>query len=109
MKAGASTSAGRPDEAGLCCVGSHRISGSAYEFRDGRRCRRHAVVHPPTLARSIKVAVIVGSALFLINQLDVVLRTGITVLLAAKIVLTYCVPFAVATFGALSGVRDMGR
>jgi hypothetical protein len=50
--------------------------------------------------RSLFVALIVGTVLNLINQADVFFGDG--KLNLAKIVLTYAVPYCVATYGAVS-------
>jgi hypothetical protein len=50
--------------------------------------------------RSLYVALIVGTALNLINQGDALL--GMTSINWWKLVLTYCVPYAVCTYGAVS-------
>jgi len=65
------------------------------------RCRRHALLYPRVRDRALIVAVIVGTTLFAINQLDVVLSGHLTALVAAKIGLTYAVPYAVSTYSAL--------
>ena len=65
------------------------------------RCRRHAVLYPRVRDRALVVAVIVGTILFAINQLDVVLSGQLTALVAAKIALTYAVPYSVSTYSAL--------
>ena len=50
--------------------------------------------------RSLGVALVVGTLLNLINQGDaIVAMEGVSWL---KIVLTYCVPYAVCTYGAVS-------
>ena len=51
--------------------------------------------------RAIRVALVVGLALFVINQLDVVLGGGLTPLVAAKVALTFVVPYSVSTYSAL--------
>jgi hypothetical protein len=43
--------------------------------------------------------------LFFINQSDVVLRGDITLLVLAKIALTYLVPFSVSMYSALAANR----
>jgi hypothetical protein len=68
-------------------------------------CLRHAIVHPPVRDRALRVALVVGTVLFAINQLDVVLRGEVTVLLAAKTALTYLVPYGVATYSAVGASR----
>jgi hypothetical protein len=61
-------------------------------------CRRN-------LARSLLTALVVGTVLFSINQLDVVLRGQATTLVWFKAGLTYCVPFAVSNVGILIGTH----
>lgn len=55
--------------------------------------------------RSLILAAIVGTILNLINQGDALL-TG-THLVAWKIALTYCVPYCVATYGAVTARLEM--
>lgn len=52
------------------------------------RCTRHAVVYPRVRDRAVRVALVVGTILFLINQLDVVLSGNLTLLVVMKIALT---------------------
>ncbi|HEX3272154.1 MAG TPA: nitrate/nitrite transporter NrtS [Ktedonobacterales bacterium] len=72
-------------------------SGSAADLR----CLRHALFYPAVFRRALGVAAVVGTILFLINQLDIVLAGHITALVVAKILLTYLVPFSVSTYSAL--------
>ncbi len=51
--------------------------------------------------RALRVALVVGAILFLINQLDVVVGGALTPLVAAKIALTFLVPYSVSTYSAL--------
>jgi hypothetical protein len=51
--------------------------------------------------RALAVGLVVGTLLFAINQLDVVLSGAITPLIVAKIALTYLVPYSVSTYSAL--------
>ena len=51
-------------------------------------------------ARSLYVALVVGTILNLINQGDALLAPGM--INWFKAVLTYCVPYAVCTYGAVS-------
>jgi hypothetical protein len=92
---------------GICAVGDHSFGGAAYELPGGTRCLRHAITHVPTLRRSAKIALVVGTVLFAINQFDVVVGGGIDAIIVAKIALTYCVPFAVATYAALASARSL--
>ena len=55
--------------------------------------------------RAIRVALVVGIALFVINQLDVVLSGGLTAFVGAKIALTFLVPYSVSTYSALQVSR----
>jgi len=71
----------------------------------GLRCRWHALVYLPVCGRAIKVALVMGTLLMVINQGDVLLSGQLTVLVASKIVLTYTVPFSVSTYSALGANR----
>ena len=57
------------------------------------------------LKRSAIVAVVVGTILTLLNQGDGLLAGQWNNSLYWKIPLTYCVPFLVATYGALTAAR----
>lgn len=50
--------------------------------------------------RSLFTAIVVGTILNLINQGDALVTGGHVVI--PKLLLTYCVPFCVSTFGAVS-------
>lgn len=63
------------------------------------------VCHRPHLRRTILITVVVGTVLFCINQLDVVLRGDATAAVWAKSAVTYLVPFAVSNAGVLVGSR----
>ena len=54
--------------------------------------------------RSLKVAVIVGSLLTLINQGDALFRGAVGTEVMVKILLTYCVPYAVSTYAAVAAI-----
>lgn len=56
------------------------------------------------LRRGLMVALVVGTALNLINQPDVFL--GAAAPDWGKLLLTYCVPFFVASYGAFAALRD---
>lgn len=47
------------------------------------------------------VAAVVGTILFAINQLDVIIAGQLTAIVAAKVALTYAVPYSVSTYSAL--------
>ncbi len=57
------------------------------------------------LWRSLRIAAIVGTILLAINQGDLLLRREWPAALVWKVPLTYLVPFAVATWGALVNGR----
>jgi len=63
------------------------------------------VRYRPHLRKTILVALIVGTILFSINQLDVVLRHKATVVTYLKGALTYLVPFCVSNYGVLVATR----
>ena len=65
------------------------------------RCWRHGPTYGPVLRQAVRVAAVVGTVLFAINQADVVVRGGLTAAVAGKIGLTYLVPFCVSTYSAL--------
>ena len=55
------------------------------------------------LRRTVKIALVVGTILTLINQLDVMLKGDATALTWVKTGLNYCVPFIVSNLGLLAG------
>lgn len=57
--------------------------------------------HPPHLRRTLLTTVIVGTLLFCINQLDVVLAGDATAATWSKGALTYAVPLGVSNVGIL--------
>jgi hypothetical protein len=59
------------------------------------------VLWPANLKRTVATALIVGTVLFAINQLNVVLAGDATPLVWIKTGVTYLVPFAVANVGIL--------
>ena len=69
------------------------------------KCLACAVRHHPMLRRSLTVAVVVGTVLTFLNQGDTIFAGEWQSQLYWKIPLTYCVPFCVATYGALSNNR----
>ncbi len=59
----------------------------------------------PHLTRSVTTTHIVGTVLFAINQLDVVLSRHATSVTWLKVAVTYSVPFCVTNIGILIGTR----
>ena len=63
------------------------------------------VAYLPHLRRTISIALVVGTILFCINQLDVVVRGKATTVVWIKSAVTYLVPFCVSNMGVLVGSR----
>ena len=109
-----SSQSGNP-EATICqnCERMTR-SGKAFAFRPPGslptaagtvKCILCAPRHKPMLRRSAIVAIVVGTILTLLNQGDGIISGEWNNALYWKIPLTYCVPFLVATYGALTAAR----
>ena len=81
-------------------------SGIGSQVREIPKCIRCAFRHIPMVRRSLVVAAVVGTILTLLNQGDTLASGGWHNALYWKIPLTYCVPFLVATFGALTNIRQ---
>ncbi len=62
-----------------------------------------------SLTRTIGVAVVVGTVLFAINQLDVVLSGRATTGTWIKAATTYLVPLCVANYGVLTATHRPAR
>ena len=77
------------------------------EARAGQiiKCISCALRHLTMLRRSLSVALVVGTVLTLLNQGDIIFAGDWKSALYWKVPLTYCVPFFVATYGALSNSR----
>jgi hypothetical protein len=63
------------------------------------------VLHRPHLRKTTAIAIVVGTVLFGINQLDVVLRGDATTVVWLKSAVTYLVPFCVSNAGVLVASR----
>ncbi len=61
---------------------------------------------PEVRNRALKVALVVGTLLALINHADAVINQTFGLTNALKVLLTYCVPYAVATYSAVGALRD---
>jgi len=57
------------------------------------------------LWRTIRIALVVGTMLTLINQLDVIVGGNARAITWVKAGLNYCVPFIVSNLGLLAGKR----
>jgi hypothetical protein len=90
------------------CARCGRALGVSTSFRfpsatgDIAKCRACSLRHRPMLGRSLRVALVVGTVLTIINQGDSLLLRPWTEALLWKIPLTFMVPFCVATWGALT-------
>jgi hypothetical protein len=69
-------------------------------------CTRCAACDGALVRRSLRVALVVGTILTAINQGGAIVTGAWTPALAWKIPLTYAVPFMVATWGALTSLRQ---
>src|SRR5258707_15685593 len=80
------------------------LGGFSMDFRGSansiwkRACR--CAISDGVPRRSLYIALIVGTVLNLINQGDALL--GLASINWLKLILTYCVPYAVCTYGAVS-------
>ena len=62
-------------------------------------------LRPDVLARSLRIALVVGTVLALINHGDRILSGSLDASALARIGLTYLVPFVVATWSAVQALR----
>lgn len=62
------------------------------------------ILRPDIIRRSAIIAIVVGTILNLINQGDSFMDTGTVD--ALKCILTYLVPYCVATYGAVTALRN---
>ena len=69
------------------------------------KCLNCSLIHWPMLKRSAAASIVVGTILTALNQGDLLLSGQWTSAFFWKIPLTYCVPFVVATYGALTNNR----
>ena len=67
------------------------------------------ITYGPHLRRTLTIALVVGTLLFAINQLDVVVRGDATAAVWIKSAVTYLVPFCVANAGVLTASRGTSR
>ncbi len=103
--AGISDGAGPEGDVGVashCARCAQSLLNRRQFFLGGEpRCTRCAVLYPPMLRRSFYTALVVGTLLTAINQGNLLLDGHFPPAFWWKIPLTYCVPFCVATWGAL--------
>ena len=105
---------GETNTCDLC--GRHSGKGRSFAFKkpvpegapdEGSiiKCTRCAIRHRPMLRPSLMVAIVVGTILTVLNQGDILFAGSWNSALYWKVPLTYCVPFCVATYGALTNSR----
>lgn len=63
------------------------------------------LAQPRLLRRTTTIALVVGTVLFAINQLDIVLRGDADAVVWVKSAVTYVVPFCVSCAGVLAGTH----
>ncbi len=68
-----------------------------------------AAARPDVVRRSVKVCLLVGTLLVVINYTDRAVNGDLTALDALKMLLTYAVPYCVSTFVSVSTLVDEGR
>lgn len=64
------------------------------------------VLHRPHLRRTVLTTIVVGTVLFAINQLDVVMGGDASMLTWIKVVSTYLVPFVVSNLGIVFATQE---
>jgi hypothetical protein len=86
----------------VLCARCRRAVQTSFEMSGPTTlCFRCALRHPPLVRRAALTALVVGSILTTINQLDVLLSAP-SARVFAKVGLTYLVPYCVTAWGALS-------
>ena len=68
---------------------------------------RQFLFEPITIKRALKISIVIGILLNLINQGDAVLAGTMPVLW--KIILTFCVPFAVSSYSTAALLADQEK
>lgn len=63
---------------------------------------------PSNLRRTIGIAIVVGTILSAINQLDVLINGEATTLTWVKVALNFVVPFCVSNLGVVAGAKTTG-
>ncbi len=94
-----------PSPTAVCSRCHSRRASFVLQGQGHLRCLRCALKFVPMLRRSLLTALVVGSILTAINQGNVIVEGDLSPSLLWKIPLTYCVPFCVATWGALINSR----
>ena len=103
-------SGGIPMTTTLCATCGRTLrQGMSFTFKlrqgEADKCLVCSLRHWPMLRRSLLTSLVVGTILTLLNHGDEFLAESWTLDLYWKIPLTYCVPFLVVTWGALTNSR----
>lgn len=61
---------------------------------------------PSVMKRAAKIAFIVGIVLACINHGDAIMSGAVTPATAAKILVTFCVPYCVSTYSSILAIRE---
>lgn len=84
---------------------SERAAPTWASWREGLA----VVTYRPHLVKTVRIALLIGTLLFAINQLDVFVRQDATAVTYLKVALTYVVPFCVSNYGLLIATRRPSR
>ena len=66
-------------------------------------------LRPAVVRRALKVSLLVGTLLTLINQLPRLLEQPLSTAIVLQIILTYMVPYAVSTYSAVAALRTFSH
>lgn len=81
------------------------MAGDATRARNGLRDALRICLRPEHLRRTIRIALVVGTILTLINQADVIVRGDAVATTWVKAGANFVVPFIVSNLGLLAGKR----
>jgi len=62
---------------------------------------------PSVVRRAIRVSLIVGTILILINHGDALIRAEMSLRRLVKIILTYVVPYCVSTYASVGAIHEL--
>jgi hypothetical protein len=105
----ASGESGLPSGEGVALCQACGLTAPRFNIGGMQRCLACALRYGPLLRRSLLTALFVGTVLTAINQGNLILSGNLPASLIWKVPLTYCVPFFVATWGALINSRLPGQ
>lgn len=93
---------------GFACTtsGDGAEEGHRMSDPDSQKSFVALAMRPATVSRSLKVAVFVGSVLGAINHYDMFISGNFEAHRVVQLLVTYVVPYAVATYGSVTEARD---